>query len=434
MTHAAVHAHPHHHPDMSRGNITLAGPSPIGAGLAFVGLLLAALTIAAGAMALGGVSIKQALAAYHVGAMAVLAVCLGAMGLTMIFHLTNAGWSATIRRQFENVMSFTPWACLLVFVTLFAELLLGGRLFAWMNVAWTGDTLLQKKAGYFFFPLHPEHGRFTFPVFFFARAALYLFFWTCLARRLRALSVRQDHTGDPDLTLKARFTSSWGILVFALSTAFAGFDWLMSLDFRYFSTMWGVYFFAGAIYCGTAVVILIFALLRRSGKLDGVVTAEHFHDLGKLLLAFTVFWAYIAFSQYFLTWYSNLPEETAYFLYRQSRGWQSLGIFLMVGHFAFPFLILLFRPVKKNYGALAAMALLAIAAHFADIIWIIRPMAYLPVDAPGPGFAGVWLDILGMAAVPLILVGYLLRTVGAGPLVPLQDPRLPEALHHKNYV
>lgn len=435
MSHTAASTHGAHHDPLSRENVTLAGPHPMGFTLVGVGLVLAVVALIAGFIGAGGVTLKHALAAYHIGSTATLAICLGAMALVMVFHLTNAGWSATVRRQFENVMAFTPVAALLVLPTIAIEIATHGKLFLWLSPEWANDHLLHKKAGYFFWPQLHEPGHATFPVFFVIRAALYLFVWTYLSRRLWKLSVLQDATGDRFLSLKARFTSSWGILVFALSTAFAAFDWLMALDFRYFSTMWGVYYFAGAIYCGVSVVVLILASLRRAGKLEGVVTSEHFHDLGKLMFAFTVFWAYIAFSQYFLTWYANIPEETSYFLHRQSHGWQNLGIILMAGHFGAPFLILIFRGVKKSYNALTFMALWAILMHLCDIAWIIRPMAYLPTagDA-GPGVAGVWLDAVGIAACPLILTGFLLRKVGSGTLVATNDPYMPESLHHKNYV
>jgi hypothetical protein len=155
-----------------------------------------------------------------------------------------------------------------------------------------------------------------------------------------------------------------------------------------------------------------------------------------MLFAFTVFWAYITFCQYFLIWYSNIPEETAFFLYRTSEGspWRSLGIFLMIGHFIAPFLIVLFRPVKKSPTLLGLMALWAILVHVADIYWVVRPMVYAANPNPPPATQGLWVDLAGILGVLALFAGYLVWKVPAGRLVAVRDPRIHEALEHRNYV
>jgi hypothetical protein len=444
VSHAAshgdlVHGGHGHGPDRSvlkQDNITFPpGTGSAGTVLLGVGAVMIVVAALLGYKHIGGVYARQALAAYHVGAMSVLAMCLGSMFFVMVFHLTNAGWTGTIRRQFENVMGFVPFAFVLVLPTLIIELARRGEgtshLFGWLTPEAAHSHELQAKWTYFFGPGEP--GRVgAFPLFFVARAFIYAVVWTFLSRRLISLSKRQDATGDRMLTAEARFMSAWGMLVFALTTAFAAFDWLMSLDFRFFSTMWGVYYFAGAAFASAAVVTMILAIIRSKGKLAGAVTEEHFHDLGKLMFTFTVFWGYIAFSQYFLIWYSNIPEETAFYNYRSTPQWMPWGTFLIVGHFVIPFLILLFRPIKRNPTALVAMALWAIMIEVVDMYWIVRPMVY--GTEPGPGGMAYVVDLLGILGVLAIFAGYLTRTIPQSSLVAVNDPRMAEALGHKNYV
>ncbi len=415
----------------------------LGVGLLVIGAALSLIVLGAGAAGAGGLSLKHAIGAYMVGTIGVLAICLGNLFLVLAFHLTNAGWVATIRRQAENIASYLPLAFLMVLPALIAEIATHGKLFLWLNPAYYGDELLLAKQAYFYAPLHitdPEtHNPLTtpvFPVFFVLRTVLYGVIWTFLSRTMAKLSRQQDESGDIALSARARFTASWGMVLFALSTAFAGFDYLMSLDFKFFSTMWGVYFFAGAIFSGTATLILTLARLRGSGKLQGVVTKEHFHDMGKLLFAFTVFWAYISFSQYFLIWYSNIPEETAFYLYRSdvNSPWRGLGIFLMIGHFIAPFLIILVRGVKQRPALLGAMAAWAILVHMLDIYWVVRPMVDAG-DGARPGLEnGFWADVLGIVGPLIALLGYLIYRVPASCLIVKRDPYLNEALEHRNYV
>jgi hypothetical protein len=430
--HGDQHGHDAHHghhggPDLkvlfARENIYL----PDGAGkgvstvLLGVGGLCVALTVA-GAVVHGP---KHALAAYLVGVMSVLAMSLGAMFFVMSQHLINAGWSVTIRRQAENIMSLLPFAIALLIPYLVAQLLLPDdmKLMQWMRSDMKGDYLLQKKAAYLNEP------------FFVVRAVIYFGLWLYLSQRLWSHSVTQDRTGDRTETVKARRMCTWGMFAFALSVAFASFDWLMSLDFRFFSTMWPVYFFAGSAFSSVAVMAVIIAVLRTMGRLTGVVTKEHSHDLGKLMFSFSVFWAYIAFSQYFLIWYSNIPEETAYYLRRRENGWEILSALLCFGHFVVPFLILLLRKVKQSSLALAGVGLWMILMHVLDVFWVIRPMVYASVPADQiPSGITIWLDLVAITGVLVIFAGLLIRKVASGVLIPLNDPRQDEALTHKNYV
>jgi len=316
---------------------------------------------------------------------------------------------------------------------LIIEIATGGKLFKWLSMSATGEYVLEHKSFFFFGGAEIGTGHVPFPTFFVVRALVYGAIWTLLSRRLLSLSRLQDSGQDTAAFAKARVTSAWGMLAFALTTAFAAFDWLMSLDYVFFSTMWGIYYFSGAAFSSAALMVLILAVLRGAGKLQSAITHEHFHDLGKLMFSFTVFWAYISFSQYFLIWYSNIPEETAFYKYR-SEQWTGLGILLMLGHFVVPFLIVLFRGVKRNYRLLSVMALWAIFMQVIDIYWIVRPIVYAGNDQAPTG-AMVWLtDILGIAGPLAFFFGYLICTIPKGPLLGVGDPFLRESLGHKNYV
>lgn len=447
MNHASGHAHGHESKAhlLRHDNITMAQGAgrPMGLGLIGVGVLLSLIVLAAGVLGAGGLTLKHAIGAYFVGTIGVLAICLGNLFLILAFHLTNAGWVSTIRRQAENIASYLPLAFLMVLPGVIAEIVTHGKLFLWLNPAYYADAALQAKQTYFYAPFrisdaqtHAPVKEAVFPLFFVVRMVAYGVIWTYLSRQMATLSRRQDETGDVGLSYRARFIASFGMVLFALSTAFAGFDLLMSMDFKFFSTMWGVYFFAGAIFSGTATLILTCARIRATGKLQGLVTQEHFHDMGKLLFAFTVFWAYISFSQYFLIWYSNIPEETAFYLYRSddTSPWRALSIFLMVGHFIAPFLIILFRFMKQRPALLSILASWAIFVHMADMYWIIRPMVNAGDSVPGSIMTGVWADALGIVGPLLVLAGYLIVRVPASCLVVRRDPYMDESLAHRNYV
>ena len=390
----------------------------LSAGLIGVGLFGIALTV------LGGLTVgaKHALASYHVGAMTVLAICLGATFWTMVMHLTNAGWSTTIRRQLENISSLMPLAILLVAPTLIIEIVLQGRLFEWMSPALEGNYLLEKKRAFLNEP------------FFVARAVLYAAVWLFLSTRLRSVSLQVERSGDPNLLRKVRFMSGWGMLAFALTTAFAAFDWMMSMDWRFFSTMWGVYYFAGAAMSSIALTVLVLSVLRGMGRLTGVVTNEHFHDLGKLSFGFMVFWAYIAFSQYFLIWYSNIPEETAFMLYRAQGGWLTLSAILCAGHFVLPFLFLMARTIKRSTVGLAVAAVWLLAMQVLDIVWIVRPFVYAGEGVAPGSPVNWWVDLVAILGVLCVFAGVLVKRVASGPLIPLNDPYLKESLGHTNAV
>ncbi|MGE3106934.1 MAG: hypothetical protein AB7G11_06805 [Phycisphaerales bacterium] len=412
--HHGSHGHDHHAPVLDTKAVTL----PQGSGrvasmiLLLIGALCAIVTLLVGLS--NEHNTKHALASYLVGFGTALAMALGSLGYVMIFQQTNAGWSAGLRRTYEATAS-QIWVCAILFLPI---ALFAGKLYGWMDPAHVEhDPILQHKQAFL------NKG------FWYGRAVFYFLLWTFLATRLYKWSREQDQTGDKWLTARARRLSAPGLLLFALSTAFAAFDWFMSLDAHWFSTMFGVYYFAGSILTATSTCAVILAVFRLRGKLNGVITDEHFHDQGKLMVAFTIFWAYIAFFQYFLIWYGNLPEETLWFQVRSQNGWENIGMLLVVGHFALPFLLLLWRGVKRSTRGLMLVGIWMILMQIADMFYVVRPA--VGHDALNFNF---FLDVLAPLAPVCIFLGFVIRKVCSAPLVPINDPRLHESLIHKNYV
>lgn len=368
---------------------------------------------------------KNAMAGFHIGAVVATGIGLGAMFYVMVFHLVGAGWSTTVRRQFENIMWCLPVAMVLVFISVLVNLFGGVELASWTNPDVIAEAHLFNKKELWL------DSRFVL-----VRLAIYFIAWIWLRHILWSSSTRQDAGRSDTLSNRVRCHSSYGMLLFAFTSTFFAFDWLMAFaDYRFFSTMWGVYFFAGNIFASLQVCILILAALLRCGKLKGVVTDEHLHDLAKFSFGFTVFWAYIGFSQYFLVWYANLPEETAFFLYRKTH-WPMLTTFLVVGHFVIPFYLLLWRRIRRSWNAMAIMAIFMLVMHVVDIYWIVGPTTNIGVNAENPvvNASTLLFEIAGIVGVLSLFAAFVVRRVTRGPLVPINDPRLPEALHHKNYV
>jgi len=427
---AASHGHGHDshgHPApnsqlLAESNVNAPGfASGLAYGLLGLGALCIALTFAY-MFALGGENgFKHGLASYHVGALAGLGFALGPLGILLIMHLVQAGWIVTMRRQIENAAG-NMWIALLLLIP---SAIFASKLFKWTDEGLLAtDALLVKKSPFLNEP------------FFYARLGIYAVIWIALAWRFRSLSLKQDQTGDKRLSATAKTLAAPGMIAFALTTAFAGFDLVMSLDFHWFSTMLGVWFFAGNMIASLGMFAVIFSMIRASGRLKGLVTDEHFHDLGKLMLGFTVFWAYISFSQYFLIWYANIPEETAFYIIRGAGGspnsWTPFFYLLIGGHFIAPFLLLLFRDVKKSTLLLPAIGLWLMAMHCVDVFWMVRPIVYKLQPEIGAGLS--WVDITGVLGPVCIVLGMHVRSIGRSPLIPLRDPRLHEAMKHKNYV
>jgi hypothetical protein len=364
---------------------------------------------------LGGAAVatdaKRFAFSYLVGFVWLATIGLGALFFVLIQHLTRAGWSVTARRHMEWLSGILP-ACAVLFipVALFSHELYHH----WMGAEAAHDEILRGKAGY----LNPG--------FFYGRAVLFFVAWTALSTWFARTSKKQDETGDLALTRKMQASSAPSILVFGLTLTFAAFDWLMSLTPHWYSTIFGVYVFSGAITSSLSALALITIGLQKAGVLKGVSTVEHRHDIGKLLFGFTVFWAYIAFSQFILIWYANLPEETIYYRARAEGSWMAVSMVLLFGHFILPFIALLPRTTKRHPTALAVAAVWMLLMHWVDIYWMVMPT----LDAGGAHLS--WIDLAGLvlpAGVGALVVA---RAASSGPAYPLKDPRLAESMRLEN--
>src|SRR5690606_4197072 len=235
----------------------------------------------------------------------------------------------------------------------------------------------------------------------------------------------------PAATLRMARVAAPVTLLFALSITFASIDWIMSLDPHWFSTIFGVCYFAGGFMAAVAVLALLAMFLARQGYLREAITTEHYHDLGKLLFAFMVFWTYVNFSQYMLIWYANLPEETAFYAHRSEGNWRWLGTVLIVGHFLVPFAFLMSRHTKRNRVALAIAAVFMLVMHWIDMLYLVVPNWH-PEGAHEPGYHPHFLDFTCWFGIAALIAGATINALRGAPLVPERDPRLAESLHFHN--
>ena len=351
---------------------------------------------------------------FLVSSLFVLFLSLGALFFISIQHVSRAGWSVNIRRVMEGMASYIPLGSLLAFLLLFS----GEHLYSWFSSEQIAqDRLLIHKSPYLNFS------------FFAIRLIIYACIWIFFYKKLISFSLNQDKTGDEQWTHKSYSHSVAFLILFSLSFTFFTVDTLMALEPHWFSTVFGVYSFGGLFQSFLAVCLLLLIYLRKKGFLtDQWVNANHLHDLGKFLLGFTVFWAYIAFSQYMLVWYANLPEEATYYLHRSQHSWMWVSLSLIVFKFIVPFIYLLPRWVKRDEGALTLVCILILIMQFIDIYW----MAYPNYDTKHLHFGLIELGTcLGFIGLFLYTI---LNFLSKHPLVPIKDPRQDESLkHHVTY-
>jgi len=340
-----------------------------------------------------------------------LSLSLGALFFVMLQHVTRAGWSVVVRRIGE-VIAANIWL-----MALFAVPIVLGieHLYHWAHPGIADhDAVIAAKIG------------FLNPSFFTTRLVIYFVIWSVLAWFFYRTSKAQDANHDVALTRRMEVLAAPGIVVFSLSLNFASFDLLMSLDPHWFSTIYGVYYFSASVLLFFAVMPKILVWLQMQGLLKEAVTVEHYHDIGKFMFAFIVFWAYIAFSQYMLIWYGNVPEETEWFLKRQTGGWTAISLTLLFGHFVLPFLMLISRHVKRRPLLLAFIGVFVAAMCWVDMYWLV-----IPEFSPGVARFGL-LDILVYLGMAGIYSAVLVWRLGRASLVPEGDPRLNESLAFEN--
>jgi hypothetical protein len=369
----------------------------MGLGAGAVGLALSAL----GAFA----TPDQFLRSYLVAFLFLIGIALGCLAILMISYVTGGAWGAVTRRVLESGTRTLPFLAIA-----FLPIAIGlGELYAWARPETVAhDPLLQMKHIYLNRP------------FFLGRAVFYFTAWLLVAHFLNRWSVEMDETHDPAPgQRRLEQLSRGGIVLLGLTMTFASVDWMMSLEPHWFSTIYGILFIGGSVLTAMAVVIPVTALLVEEPSFAAIVTPTQFHDLGKLLLAFVMLWAYFGFSQFLITWSGNLPDEIPWYVSRLRGGWEWVALAIVVFHFALPFVVLLSRDVKRRPRALGLLALALVALRFVDLFWMVAP-AFHPAQ-----LMVHWLDAAALLGLGGLWLGVFVRELASRPLVQTNDPSLP---------
>jgi hypothetical protein len=412
-----------------------------------------------------------------------LTITLGSLFFVMLHHLARSGWSVTLRRLAEG-LSANMTLMLVLFIPIAFNL---GKVYSWADenaaqakapeakaTATDGKAEGAKAEASAEASKEEEndmgavngHKIWTTPKGFYCRFAIYFVVWIFLAWYFRGHSILQDRSGNIALTRSMERLCAPGMIIFCICLTGAAIDLVMSLNPHWFSTMIGVYFFADSVLSSLAVITLLALVLQSRGLLRGAITVEHYHDLGKLTLGFVIFWAYIAFSQYMLIWYANIPEETQFFMPRQIGPWVAVSLALIVIHFVLPFFGLMSRHAKRATAVLALWMVWLLAAHAYDVFWLIMPNTFirqLPAGETLPNVFKSYLEsqqsvyqlspahqqfmecvkaplspaalftvaglFVAMGGLYLANTGWLL---GSARLAPVKDPRIEESLNFHN--
>jgi hypothetical protein len=335
-------------------------------------------------------------------------LALGGIFFTMLHHLVAATWSIVFRRISENIMTLAIPAAIFFIPIIFGI----GDLYHWSHKGdLIQDAVLRGKTAY------------LNSAFFIIRTAIYFTVWLFLSLKLYKLSIAQDMDTNNDLVARLRKISAPGMVLFAFTLTFASFDWFMSLEAHWYSTVFGVYIFAGSTLSMLAFITIMAVNLKNSGILSEVITEEHFHDLGKLLFTFVVFWGYIAFAQYFLIWYGNIPEETIWYRERWEGVWRFISLLLVFGHFVFPFMVLITRSAKRNTSIMRFMAFWLLFMQWADLYWVIMP------NFGNDTFKYLWIDLGTMSGIGGFFLWYFYRRLVSQPVIPVFDPDLEASIN-----
>ena len=385
--------------------------------------------LAVTALAFGFSANQQAVAlAYLVGISYWTAVCVGMLLLILIHHIVDAGWSTVIRRQFEHGLSAFSWLFVLFLPLLISAWVKPGLIWPWMDLTHAlhgghgtvaSDILYQKKASFL-------------NVRMFTGMTLGFFaVWIWLSARLRKASFAQDADGDVKWTFMNRKTAAFGIPLTALALSFAAIYWMKSLEYHWFSTMYGVWFFANCIRAGLAFGVMITYWLYMRGDYKGIFNTNQLHCLVALAFAFVVFWAYVTFSQYFLIWNANVPEETFWYNIREHGDWVWVGMLILFGHFFFPFLYWLSYRRKSTLRAALFISCWIAVIILVDLCYNVLPVMKDAHDQPLPFLSLHLLWVLtSVIGVGGICVAAYLRSFGTAKIIPIRDPRIRESLTH----
>ncbi len=351
-----------------------------------------------------------------IAAFYLLTIALGGAVFLALTYISGAGWHVAFRRVPEAMARILPLAGAAMLVVL------GVRMhdYGWHHGEGDVGTFWFKEL-------------WLTPSFWATRAVVYVLLWSFMAGRLVARSQQQDESGDAAISESNTRLSALFLIVYAITFSLASVDWIMALEPMWFSTMWGVYNFAGMIQAALAVVIILGLLFRSKNEpLHGVFNDEHLHDLGKLLMGFSCFWMYIWFSQYMLIWYSNIPEETSYFISRTKGPWGPVVVVAIVVNWIIPFFVLLPKAAKRNAGVMMKIAVVVLIGRWIDLYLMVFPASpFDTADVPfgsAPVF-GIW-EVGAIACLIGVVGCLLLRCFGASNSVPRNDPFLSESLNY----
>jgi hypothetical protein len=347
---------------------------------------------------------EQAFRSYLMAFLYWLAPTLGALAIVMLHNMTGGAWGFAVRRLLYGCMRNVPLMAL-AFVPV---LVLGIEpLYEWSHSAAVAtDPILLHKSAYLNRP------------FFSIRAALYFAIWAGLALSMVRLAERYDRRLEIRALRRLKALSGFGLGLYVLTMTFASVDWAMSLEAHWYSTIYGVIFVVGQVLATLCFAVVVASRLARYEPFSRWLARSHFHDLGNLMLAFVMLWAYVTFSQFLITWSGNLPEEIPWYLHRIGRGWQAIAFFLVVLHFAVPLLVLLSRRAKRSPEALASIAAALLVARYVEIYWLIAPAFQ------SDGLSPSWMDPVALLALGGLWVGSFVRNLRGRPLVSLQDAKL----------
>jgi hypothetical protein len=334
--------------------------------------------------------------------------------LLMIFHATHARWVTVLRRPVEAMSS-----SITIFLLLFIPVIIAMKnVYIWIDP----PESLGHEA------LKLIHGKVAYlnkTAFIVRTMVIYFPLAIFVAWRLAGLSKKQDASNDPQLLQKQRNLAAGGLPFIGLAMTFAAFDWLMSLNPTWFSTVFGVYYFAGSLVTALSLLAIATKKGRSANFFAGLMNDEHTHNIGKLMLAFICFWTYIAFSQLMLIWIAGIPEETPFYITRFSAGWAAPGILLIIGHFFFPFFALLSRSLKRNPKQLGYIATWIVFIHAVDVFWLVMPSR----DPEGIAFR--WTDFTAFFGVGLVAIAFGVSRLRGKLPVPAKDPYLAESIRYR---
>jgi hypothetical protein len=363
----------------------------------------------AAAISLAGLLLNptQFFQSYLMAYMWCLGASLGCLALGMVHQLSGGAWGVLIRRPIGAASRVLP-----VLTALFLPILFGlYRLYPWTDASVVAsDELLRHKQLYLNVPS------------FIIRAAIYFLTWNALVFFLNRWSLQQDATADPAIARRMQRLSAAGLLAYGLTITFASFDWLMSLDPKWYSTIYGVIIIGGQGLTALAVLIALLVWLSRRPPLRGIVVPEHLQDLGNLTLAFTMLWAYFSFSQYLIIWAGNLPQEIGWYLYRSYTSWRLVAVALALFHFAIPFVLLLSRRVKREAAAIVKVAGSILFARLVDLFWLVAPQFHKD------GLSVSWMDVTLPIALGAFWLSAFVRQLRGRAILPIHDPQFDETL------